>query len=101
MVQSKTERGAYSIEFGRAHRLPDHFRVKTCFVSEVVVDGGDVCARPVADLSYRGVMETELRKHFSGSVNQPLPCAFAGGPALWWHSNGNLKRAFEFVKGTL
>jgi hypothetical protein len=49
-------------------------------------------------------MKTELSEHFSGSVNQPLPSPFAGdrglpfGPALSWHSNGNLKRLFEFVK---
>jgi hypothetical protein len=78
--------------------LPDYFGVKTCFVSEVVVDGGDIRARPVADLSYGGVMEPELREHFSGGVYQPLPCTIAGDPALCWHSNGNLKRLFEFVK---
>src|SRR4029079_3472489 len=76
------ERSADRIEPGRAHRLPHYFRVKTCFVPEVIVDGGDIRARAAADLSYGGVMEPELREHFSGSVYQPLPCTIAGGPAL-------------------
>jgi hypothetical protein len=60
---------AHGVQPGSAHRLPHYFCVKACFVSEVVVDGGDIRACAIADLSYGGVMEAEFSEHLSGSVD--------------------------------
>src|ERR1051326_7152472 len=60
---------AHSLKLGRAHRLPDDFGVQARLISEVVVDGGDVSARSIADFSDSGVMKTKLSEHFSGSLD--------------------------------
>src|ERR1041385_6750472 len=60
---------AHSLKLGRAHRLPEDFGVEARLISEVVVDGGDVCARSIADFSDSGVMKTKLSEHFSGSLD--------------------------------
>jgi hypothetical protein len=63
------ERRAHGLEFGCAHRLPDDFGIETCLISEVVVDGGNVCTCSIADFSDSGVMETDFSEHFTGSVD--------------------------------
>jgi hypothetical protein len=49
--------------------LPHYFRVQAGFVFEVVIDGGNIRARSLADLSDRGVMKAQFSKHFSGRIN--------------------------------
>jgi hypothetical protein len=50
--------------------LPDNFGIQPRFVSEVIIDSGDVGAGALADLSDSGVMKAKLSEHFSGRVNQ-------------------------------
>jgi len=94
LIEGRSDR----VEAGGAHRLPDNFGIQPGFVSEVIINSGDVGAGALADLSDSGVVKTQLSKHFSGRVNQTRARLIAGY-GLNGHSNGRLKRLFEYVKG--
>lgn len=104
------ESGADGVELCGPHRLPHDFGIQTCFVSEVIINSGDVGAGTLADLPDGGLMKPQLGEHFSSSVNQTRARLIAGDRLtgghrtsasqvlLCWHSNDNLKRSFESVK---
>src|SRR6185503_1081266 len=95
--RSLIEGGFHGIETCGTHRLPHNFGIKAGLVSEVIINSGDVGAGALADLPDSGVMKTELSEHFPGRVNQTRARLIADY-SLNWHSNGNLKRLFEYVK---
>src|SRR6185369_17307042 len=66
-------------------------------ITEVIVDGGDVGAGALADLSDSRVMKPEFGKHFSRRVDQ-TGTRLLVSRLCRRHSNDNLKRLFESVK---
>ncbi len=45
--------------------LPHYFRIEACFVSEVIIDRGDIRSGAITDLSDRSVVKAQFSKHFS------------------------------------